>query len=188
MNYQIIYLKLIIYIGNFIFQASDHNFIVPKLDNLEVLTLFNCNLPNNTLQYLNHLKKLYLISINKDISDNKINLENCINLTELVIFDSTILESSLQNLINLEKLTLVDNTKEVLQYYNVDFSNLSKLKYLNIRGISIDKNNFNKLPNLEELYLFNNKDITGECLLKLINLKKLIINDTNIKDEYLINL
>ncbi|KAL9641903.1 hypothetical protein ABK040_000280 [Willaertia magna] len=213
---------------------ENHNYIFPKLDNLEELKLSFCNLPNNSLQNLNYLKKLELISINKDI---KINLENCINLTELFVINSSILENSLQNLTNLEKLTLIDSRKDIQN--KVDFSNLKKLKYLKIEGIIIDTTNFNKLPNLEELtccleeidnlnnlkqikklkigYLEINKninkqikritdkdlielpnivelnvqqniDITGECLLKLINLEKLNINNTNIKDEYLINL
>ncbi|KAL9641901.1 hypothetical protein ABK040_000839 [Willaertia magna] len=202
-----------------------HEYIFPKFEKLIELKLHNCELPVDNIPFLSNLQKLELN--NSSIGVNKItNLESFINLTELQIVNSNIVENSLQNLKNLEKLELI--FRDVLQY-DVDFSNLKNLKNLNIQGII---NNFNKLPNLEELTcclknisnfnnlkhikrlkitnlkktkaitdkdlmelpniveldLHYNKDINGECLLKLTNLEKLNISYTKIADEHLINL
>ncbi|KAL9651967.1 hypothetical protein ABK040_000310 [Willaertia magna] len=167
-----------------------NNFIFPELDNLKELKLFNCDLSFNSLQYLKNLQKLEII--NSCDGDDKINLENLINLIKLKMVNSNILENSLQKLINLEKLKLINSTEEVLQY-NVDFSNLMKLKYLHICGMIIDSNNFNKLPNLEEFTcnlqeIDNLNNLKQIKRLKIINLENKKINNRRLIDKDLIDL
>ncbi|KAL9648821.1 hypothetical protein ABK040_003753 [Willaertia magna] len=186
-----------------------------NLTNLKYLKIYFCSsdefLTSNSLQNLTNLEyleirgkefydkdfcnltKLKTLKITKPFTffDQEKNLTGSFlpYLTNLEILDCNFIveEKYCKNLKHLKTLSL-------LKIDNVISEDLSYLK--NIKTISLFSSFSNKitdrhlqqLTNFISLNLDHQEEITGECLINMINLTRLKVNATKIKDEHLMNL
>ncbi|KAL9650739.1 hypothetical protein ABK040_001793 [Willaertia magna] len=161
------------------------------LNSPEELIFDNCKgITGECLQYFDKLTSLTDRSSFSESSVVKY-IEKLTKLKKLklITYDLNLNTNFLRNLINLEILdvTLKDVDKE-------DFKYLTNLKELAISGrdlnLSDEENNycFDSLINLVKLNVNYITSFTGKCLLNFVNLVKLFIPGSQVKDEYLINL
>ncbi|KAL9656416.1 hypothetical protein ABK040_005181 [Willaertia magna] len=138
--------------------TDEQYFIFPKLEKLEELEIFFCDLSKNVFTNLHNLKKLE-IDNSCSLLDDDLNFNNLINLKKLTFSCNKLIGDSLQNLMNLESLTIV-----------------------NVKNINV----LNSLINLKELTIGDIDECS--FLQKLTNLEKLNIKSESLKDKDLIHL
>ncbi|KAL9648807.1 hypothetical protein ABK040_003740 [Willaertia magna] len=187
-----------------------------KLEHLSIQTCSNITNINQYLNNLTNLKylKIYFCSSDEFLTSNS--LQNLTNLEYLEIRGKEFYDKDFCNLTKLKtlKINKIDcfELEEMLtgaflpyltnlEILDCNFiveekycKNLKHLKTLSLWGLdNIISEDLSYLKNIKTISLFSSlsnhqEDITGECLINMINLTRLQVIGTKIKDEHLINL
>ncbi|KAL9642546.1 hypothetical protein ABK040_011113 [Willaertia magna] len=168
------FLKELVIYNSFLFNNN-----LLSLQNLNSLTLQNCNLNDDCLNNLNNLMELNIIEC------EEINGECLQNLKMLTKFyfknfkiENNIFTKHLENLMNLKHLNLLSCKIDDSSF----LQKLTNLESLEIKLNNIVEENFYNLKKLTKLIVYTKEGFLNNCFKYLLNLEKLYCDLSIIKD------